>query len=210
MQLSEEGRREFWFRSADVVIALILLIATFPLLLVGTAVVKMQDGGPILFAHQRIGRNGKPFGCLKFRTMVVDAEAQLQILLETSAAARDEWRQTHKLRNDPRITRFGHFLRRSSLDELPQLLNVLKGDMSLVGPRPIVEAEVSRYGPLFSLYCSVRPGVTGLWQISGRSNVSYAERVLIDVQYVSKRSMPLYLKVLIATVPIVLFQHGSY
>ncbi len=152
---------------------------------------------------------GRLFRCCKFRTMAIDAEERLTELLDRDPEARAEWARNHKLRNDPRITSLGGFLRRSSLDELPQFFNVLKGDMSLVGPRPIVLAEVGFYGRYFNDYCRVRPGITGLWQISGRSLVSYRRRVALDVTYVRSHCAMLYMKILARTVPAVLRGYGS-
>ncbi|MDR3508122.1 MAG: sugar transferase [Caulobacteraceae bacterium] len=190
-------------------LALGLLIFFAPLMLLVALGVFIQDGGPILFAHRRIGRGGRQFPCLKFRSMATDAQQRLEHLLACDMAARQEWERDHKLRNDPRITRLGDFLRRSSLDELPQLFNVLRGEMSLVGPRPIVEAEARRYGRRFRAYCSVRPGITGLWQVSGRSDVSYRRRVAIDTVYAHSKSLVLDVKILVMTVPAVLRRRGS-
>ncbi|MDP1987683.1 sugar transferase, partial [Phenylobacterium sp.] len=150
-------------RFLDVVIALAVLLFIAPLMLVIAGLIKLQDGGPALFRQARIGQGGEAFYCLKFRTMVTDAEVRLNALLARDPEARREWELDHKLRKDPRITALGAFLRKSSLDELPQLFNVQKGEMSLVGPRPIVTAEIPRYGRWFAHYCAVRPGVTGLW-----------------------------------------------
>jgi lipopolysaccharide/colanic/teichoic acid biosynthesis glycosyltransferase len=194
----------------NVVIALAALLFALPIMLgVGFAVF-IQDGGPVLFAHRRIGRDGRSFRCLKFRSMATDAEARLADLLARDPQARAEWEQDHKLRNDPRVTRLGEFLRKSSLDELPQLFNVLRGEMSLVGPRPIVEAEIAKYGRRFPQYCAVKPGITGLWQISGRNDTSYRTRVALDCLYAERRSLLLDAKVLAATVPAVLMRRGSY
>jgi exopolysaccharide production protein ExoY len=142
--------------------------------------------------------------------MTADAEQRLARLLASDADARREWLQDHKLRRDPRVTPFGNFLRRSSLDELPQLFNVLRGEMSLVGPRPIVPREAVRYGRYFEDYCKVRPGITGLWQVCGRNNVSYRRRVALDVTYTRRRSTLLNLAILGATIPSVLSAEGSY
>jgi lipopolysaccharide/colanic/teichoic acid biosynthesis glycosyltransferase len=150
------------------------------------------------------------FYCLKFRTMVVDAEERLARLLRDDAAARGEWERDHKLRNDPRVTALGRFLRRSSLDELPQLLNVLRGEMSIVGPRPIVEAEIAHYGRRIANYCSVKPGLTGIWQVSGRNDVDYRTRVAMDCLYAKSFRPSLYLWLVIATIPAVLMRRGSY
>jgi lipopolysaccharide/colanic/teichoic acid biosynthesis glycosyltransferase len=197
-------------RILDVILAAAALIFLAPLFVPIALLIKVQDGGPILFAHRRIGRGGQYFKCLKFRSMVLDAEQRLRDYLATNAGARQEWAADHKLRNDPRITPVGAFLRKSSLDELPQLLNVLRGEMSLVGPRPIVEAEVVRYGRSFGHYCSVRPGITGLWQVSGRNDVSYGRRVALDRAYVRAQGPGLYLGIILRTIPSVLLSSGSY
>jgi lipopolysaccharide/colanic/teichoic acid biosynthesis glycosyltransferase len=189
--------------------AALLAVLAVPLVLI--ALLVRVDGGPALFAHRRIGRGGVPFRCLKFRTMVPDAEARLAALLATDPAARAEWEATRKLRDDPRITRIGRFLRASSLDELPQLINVLRGEMSLVGPRPVPEAELAAcYGAAAEHYKSVRPGITGLWQVSGRSDTSYADRVALDVAYVTRPSLREDLRILLRTPLVVLFRRGAY
>lgn len=197
-------------RALDITVAVLLIIFTAPLLLSVFTAVKLSDGGPALFRHQRIGRGGRHFKCLKFRSMVLDADERLARLLASDPAARHEWAKDHKLRHDPRVTAVGDFLRRSSLDELPQLFNVLRGEMSIVGPRPIVAAEASRYGRRFSAYCTVRPGITGLWQVSGRNNVCYRRRVAMDSVYARRKSLALDVQILIMTVPAVLFARGSY
>lgn len=196
-------------RTLDVVLAGTLLLLVLPLMLT-VAFILAIEGGPVLFAHSRIGYGGRCFRCLKFRTMVVDAEERLARLLRDDPAARLEWARDHKLRNDPRVTSLGRFLRRSSLDELPQLVNVLRGEMSLVGPRPIVEAEIARYGRRFSRYCAVKPGITGIWQVSGRNDVAYSTRVAMDCLFAKSLSPSLYLWLVIATVPAVLTRRGSY
>ncbi len=194
----------------DVVITTVGLILLAPLMILIAVAIAFDDPGPVLFRQTRLGLAGKPFACIKFRSMRRGAEAQLQRLLAVSAEARVEWELDHKLRDDPRITGVGAFLRKSSLDELPQLWNVLVGDMSLVGPRPIVAAEVVRYGRHFTHYCSVRPGLTGLWQISGRNDVNYGRRVAFDVAYARYGCVWLNLKILVATLPAVLMRKGSY
>nr|WP_232332811.1 sugar transferase [Novosphingobium aquimarinum] len=194
----------------DISVALIALLFFLPLFLIIGLLILVTDPGPVLFAHRRIGHGGKPFYCLKFRSMAVDARERLERLLATDPLARQEWSLNQKLRDDPRITRIGAILRKTSLDELPQLLNVLKGDMSLVGPRPIVADEISRYGRYFVHYCRVRPGITGLWQVSGRSDVSYRRRVAFDVVYTRSYSVALNTKILLFTIPCVLRQRGSY
>jgi exopolysaccharide production protein ExoY len=197
-------------RFFDLAIALAILVFIAPLMLLIAAMIKAQDGGPALFRQSRIGQGGETFKCLKFRTMVTDAEARLNALLARDPDARREWELDHKLRKDPRITALGAFLRKSSLDELPQLFNVLKGEMSLVGPRPIVTAEIPRYGRWFAHYCAVRPGVTGLWQVNGRNDVSYRRRVALDVLYARTVGVRRYVQIMAATVPAVLLRSGSY
>ncbi len=187
-----------------------LLIFLAPLMLLVAATIKLQDGGPILFGHTRIGKGGRTFKCWKFRSMVVDAEVRLKALLDRDLEARIEWDRDHKLREDPRVTAFGDFLRRSSIDELPQLFNVLAGEMSLVGPRPIVASEQARYRHYFRLYCQMRPGITGLWQVSGRSDTSYRRRVALDVAYARARTLKLYFQILFATAPAVLARKGAH
>ncbi|MDB5445784.1 MAG: rfbP [Phenylobacterium sp.] len=194
----------------NVVVALIALIFLLPIMLAVAVAVYAQDGGPILFAHRRIGRDGRHFYCLKFRSMAVDAEQRLADLLGSDPSARAEWERDHKLRNDPRATKLGAFLRKTSLDELPQLFNVLHGDMSLVGPRPIVEAEVAKYGRRFRDYCAVKPGITGLWQVSGRNDTSYRTRVALDCVYARRRNVGLDAYIIACTVPAVLARRGSY
>ena len=194
----------------DVSLAVLALIFLAPLMGIVGLAIWIQDGGPVFYAQTRIGRDGVGFKCLKFRSMLVDAELRLQHLLASDPAARAEWERDRKLRDDPRITAFGFFLRRSSVDEIPQLINVLRGEMSLVGPRPIVAAEAVRYGRYIHHYCSVPPGITGLWQVSGRNDVSYRRRVALDVTYARSKSLMLDLKILAATVPAVLLRRGSY
>jgi exopolysaccharide production protein ExoY len=197
-------------RVMDVVAAVAAIVFTAPLLLVIALLIWIGDGGPVVFSQQRIGYGGRRFSCFKFRTMVVDAEERLNAVLEADPASRREWLADHKLRADPRITRLGGFLRRSSLDELPQLFNILGGEMSLVGPRPIVAAEICRYGRHFRSYCSVRPGLTGLWQISGRNDVCYRQRVAYDVLYARRRTTLLNLAIIAKTAPAVLARRGCY
>ena len=191
-------------------IAAVALLFFLPLMVLVALMVWVHDRGPILFAHRRIGRGGRYFPCLKFRSMAVDAQERLQALLDTDPAARAEWERDHKLRNDPRVTKLGAFLRKTSLDELPQLINVLRGDMDLVGPRPIVDAEVGKYGRRFKAYCAVNPGITGLWQVSGRNDTSYRARVAMDCVYARSKTPALDLWVMVCTVPAVLMRKGSY
>ncbi|OOL20806.1 UDP-phosphate galactose phosphotransferase, partial [Klebsiella aerogenes] len=170
-------------RLFDIFGALSIIIVLSPLLIYISRKVK-KDGGPSIYGHERIGKGGKPFKCLKFRSMVINSKEVLEHLLNNDAAAKEEWDKTFKLKNDPRITKIGHFLRKTSLDELPQLFNVLKGEMSLVGPRPIITAELERYNDEVDYYLLSKPGMTGLWQVSGRSDVDYETRVYLDAWYV--------------------------
>jgi lipopolysaccharide/colanic/teichoic acid biosynthesis glycosyltransferase len=197
-------------RALDIIGAGLGLVVLSPFFLIVALMVR-ADGGPAFFAHQRVGRGGKLFGCLKFRSMVIDSQARLEALLVNDPAARAEWEATRKLKNDPRITRIGRFLRSTSLDELPQLINVLRGEMSLVGPRPVQEAEIDRYyGASAAHYMAVRPGITGLWQVSGRSETSYESRVALDVAYVSRPSMIADLTILLRTPVAVLSRRGAH
>jgi exopolysaccharide production protein ExoY len=197
-------------RSFEIVVCLLALVFLAPLMLLVVLAICIDNPGPVLFGHQRLGYGGRTFRCWKFRSMTVNAEERLRTLLATDPVARAEWERDHKLRNDPRITRLGAFLRRSSLDELPQLFNVLMGTMSLVGPRPIVIDEVKNYGRYFADYCRVQPGITGLWQVSGRNDVSYRRRVALDVAYVRAKSVKLDILILALTGPRVIFARGSY
>jgi len=196
-------------RSFDVTAAAAVLMLFLPLFVFICCVLVLQ-GRPLLIRHRRVGRGGGTFPCLKFRTMVVDAEAVLQRHLAEDPAARAEWHSSQKLKNDPRVTALGRVLRKTSIDELPQLINVLRGEMSLVGPRPIVPAEVIHYGVNIERYHEVRPGITGAWQVSGRSNVSYQQRVALDCDYVAGRSFGRDLGILVMTIPAVLKSKGSY
>ena len=196
-------------RVFDVLASLGLIALLAPVMLLVALIIFLSDGGPPIFLHRRVGRNGKIFPCLKFRSMCVNAEAQLKQYLVANPSLRHKWQNDQKLDDDPRITAFGKFLRVSSIDEIPQLFNVLWGDMTLVGPRPIVTDELPRYGRYVSYYLSVKPGLTGLWQISGRSLTSYRRRVAIDVLYVRSRSLMLDAHILLKTVPAVLRGDGS-
>jgi lipopolysaccharide/colanic/teichoic acid biosynthesis glycosyltransferase len=199
----------FW-RVLDIVISLAALVLLAPAAVVISLLIKLQDGGPILFSQERIGRDGRRFRCWKFRSMRPDAEVHLAVLLASDSGLRRQWELHRKLKDDPRITPLGDFLRRSSLDELPQLLNVLGGDMSIVGPRPIVDSEIICYDRWFRYYIAVKPGLTGLWQVSGRNDVSYRRRVAMDRFFCRAHSIKLYLQILLATAPAVLLRRGSY
>ncbi|MCA0942238.1 sugar transferase [Salipiger pacificus] len=184
-----------WF---DLAVAVLLIPVLLPVIAVLWAIVR-ADGGPGFFGHKRVGMDGKEFRCWKIRTMVPNAEEKLQALLARDEAAAAEWARDHKLTKDPRITLIGKFLRQTSLDELPQLWNVLLGDMSFVGPRPIVEAELEKYGAHQAAYLSMKPGVTGLWQVSGRNDVSYDERVAMDIEYLRVMSCGTDIKLMVKT-----------
>ena len=195
-------------RLIDLVVSGVALIVFGPAMIL-TALLIRQGGGPALFRHERVGINGKRFYCLKFRTMGIDADARLKAHLERNPEAAREWKDCQKLKNDPRITFIGRFLRKWSIDELPQLLNVVRGDMSIVGPRPIVRSEIEKYAEHFALYASVRPGITGLWQVSGRSGTSYDERVSLDRKYVETQSVLGDIRIMLLTVPAVFGARGA-
>jgi exopolysaccharide production protein ExoY len=197
-------------RVLDIGIAVVALLLCVPLLAFVVALIKCWDRGPIFYVHWRIGYEGRPFGCLKFRTMVPNGDEVLQSYLTASPAAAREWAETRKLKSDPRVTTLGTILRKSSLDELPQLINVLRGDMSLVGPRPIVPAEAGMYGQELGAYLRSRPGLTGAWQVSGRNNESYARRVAMDRNYVEHWSLWRDIVIMARTVPVLLTTRGSY
>lgn len=204
-----EGLQPRLKRAMDVLGAGALLMVLAPFMLAIALVIRL-DGGPALFGHRRVGRFGQSFACLKFRSMVTDSQARLEALLASDPEARAEWDATQKLKNDPRITRIGRFLRATSLDELPQLINVLLGQMSLVGPRPVIQTELDRfYGAAAAHYMSVRPGLTGLWQVSGRSDTSYAQRVALDVAYVARPSLWQDVSILLRTPMAVLSRRGA-
>ncbi|CAM8538021.1 TPA: undecaprenyl-phosphate galactose phosphotransferase WbaP [Klebsiella pneumoniae] len=196
-------------RIFDIIGSLAIIIALSPALIYISRKVK-KDGGPAIYGHERIGKGGKPFKCLKFRSMVVNSKEVLEQVLATDLQARAEWDATFKLKNDPRITKIGHFLRRTSLDELPQLFNVLRGEMSLVGPRPIITAELERYNDEIDYYLLSKPGMTGLWQVSGRSDVDYETRVYLDAWYVKNWSMWNDIAILFKTINVVLKKDGAY
>ena len=199
----------FLKRSFDVIGSLAIITVLSPLLIYISQKVK-KDGGPAIYGHERIGKGGKPFKCLKFRSMVINSKEVLDDLLEKDMDAKREWDSTFKLKNDPRVTKIGSFLRRTSLDELPQLFNVLKGEMSLVGPRPIITAELARYNEEVDYYLLSKPGMTGLWQVSGRSDVDYETRVYLDAWYVKNWSMWNDIAILFKTVGVVLKKDGAY
>ena len=199
-------------RIGDIVFSLSVLTLGAPVFIALALLVKASSKGPVFYVQQRIGRDYNTFGCIKFRTMRKDSDQVLKTLLSSSPELKKEFAKDFKLKNDPRITRLGKFLRRSSLDELPQFINVLRGEMSVVGPRPIVNAELSRYGRHMNEVLSVRPGMTGLWQVSGRNNLSYRQRVRLDLRYARTRRGLLDLKIVLKTIMVVLNPHdrGAY
>lgn len=197
-------------RTLDVGFALVLLFLLAPLILLTIAALMSTQGRPVVIRHKRIGKGGRPFDCLKFRTMILDGDRVLEHHLLQNEAAREEWARARKLKNDPRVTRLGAVLRRTSIDELPQLINVLKGEMSVVGPRPIVDAEVPKYGAAFTEYKLARPGLTGSWQVSGRNDLKYDDRVRLDREYVRTWSLHNDTRILVKTIPAVISRRGCY
>lgn len=198
-------------RLFDIGFSFVMLILCAPLMLLIMLMVRASSRGKVIYSHERVGRGGKPFRCFKFRTMYSDADVQLKGLLEKNHAFRDEWQQRRKLKQDPRVTPIGSFLRKSSLDELPQLWNVLKGDLSIVGPRAVVHEEIINYiGAKASKILSVRPGLTCIWQVSGRSDTSYSKRIALDEAYVDNQSFLLDLKLILKTIPSMIFSKGAY
>lgn len=199
-------------RYFDILFSLIVLIISLPVTLIIALLIKLEDGGPVFYRHRRITTMGKEFGCLKFRTMRVGADQQLAQILSEDPKAREEWNLTYKLKNDPRVTWVGKFLRKASLDELPQFVNVIKGEMSVVGARPVVHSELSRfYRENAGLYCSMKPGITGPWQVYKRSDTEdYSERVLLDTWYVLNHSIWLDCKIIIKTLSCMVNGKGAY
>jgi lipopolysaccharide/colanic/teichoic acid biosynthesis glycosyltransferase len=196
-------------RLFDISAALLILLFTWPLMVALAVALLLLQGRPVIYRQSRVGLNGRAFLCLKFRTMVRDADLVLEKHLQTNTSAAAEWLEKQKLTVDPRITALGNFLRRSSLDELPQLLNVLRGEMSIVGPRPILAEELVRYGSYANQLISVRPGLTGLWQVSGRSDLPYETRIKLDVKYIQSRSLGTDMMIIVKTVPVILMRRGS-
>jgi len=202
--LHSRGKRIF-----DLVFAALVLPFALPFFLLIPAAILLESRGPIFFQHRRLGRSGGIFWMFKFRTMIDGADLILSKLLESDPEARQEFAENYKLKNDPRITRLGGFLRRSSLDELPQILNVIKGEISWVDPRPIVQSEVEKDGRYGQVLLSMKPGITGLWQANGRSDLTYEERVHLDMEYLGKASLWLDIKTILKTVPVVLSRTGA-
>lgn len=194
----------------DYSVSLFLILLFSPLLLTLYFIIYFSTKGHPLFKHKRIGLNGRKFNVYKFRTMYIDADKRLEELLEEDENYRLEWENDFKLKDDPRITKIGNFLRKTSLDELPQLINILQGKMSLIGPRPIIDQEIEKYGEYFEYFTAVKPGITGLWQVSGRNDVDYEERVQLDVWYVRNWSIGLDIQILLKTILVVIGRKGSY
>ncbi len=197
-------------RIIDIILASSGIILLAPLLTLCFLACLLSSPGPAVFRHQRVGFRGKLFDCFKFRTMVPDSEDRLRAYLASNPAAAAEWSATRKLQFDPRVTVIGAILRKTSLDELPQLFNVLLGDMSMVGPRPVTEEELSKYSTNARAYLACRPGITGLWQVSGRSGTTYSKRVACDTFYASNWSLSLDLKIMIVTIPVLLDSDNAY
>lgn len=198
-------------RIFDILFSLSALSLCMPLFLVVALIVKLSSKGPIFFSHTRIGRGGEKFKCYKFRTMYPDAEERLRDILSNCTKTREEWENFHKLKQDPRITPIGSFLRKTSLDEFPQFWNVLKGDLSVVGPRPVVEAEIIKhYGVKAMDILQFRPGITGPWQVSGRNDISYDNRIKLDQKYVENQSLLLDIKLIAKTIPAIFNSKGAY
>ena len=196
----------------DLFFALIFLVVGSPIFISIALLVKLSSRGPIFFLQKRVGKNKKTFNCIKFRTMHPEAEDILENLIVNNKALRKEFEETHKLKNDPRITNIGKFLRKTSLDEIPQILNVIKMEMSIVGPRPIVKKEILKYGKSYKKVISIKPGITGLWQVSGRNNLSYKRRVILDCLYVDNMSPIIDLRIIIRTFGVIFFPNdrGAY
>ncbi|SOC35863.1 exopolysaccharide production protein ExoY [Rhizobium subbaraonis] len=197
-------------RGFDVATAFVALLFLSPIFLLIAALVKLSDGGSVFYGHRRVGHNGRAFHCLKFRTMRPDGDRVLQAYLQSNPEAYEEWRATRKLKFDPRVTTVGAVLRKLSLDELPQLVNILRGEMSIVGPRPVVEDELELYETAAGYYLQTRPGLTGLWQVSGRNDVSYSTRIAFDTEYVRTWSLTKDVIIVARTIPAVCLSRGSY
>ena len=199
-------------RVFDIVFSIAMIIFCFPIFFILSILIKLGSRGPIFYSQIRLGKNKKPFKCIKFRTMSEEADDILKNLLIENEDLRDEFQRTQKLKNDPRITPIGKFLRRTSLDEFPQFINVVLGEMSIIGPRPIVKEEQNRYDKNLNEVFSIKPGITGLWQVSGRNNLSYERRVMLDLIYARNRNFYIDLNILIRTIGVILLplDRGAY
>ena len=196
-------------RFLDIVFSFLLIIFLIPLFLIIGVIIKINSKGPVLYTQKRIGKNNITFSCYKFRTMHPEANYLLKEILIKNPNFKNEFEETRKIINDPRITKIGKFLRFSSLDELPQIVNVLRGDMSFIGPRPIVKSEIKKYGNDFKKVFSIKPGISGLWQVSGRNKLSYNQRVELDIFYSENISFRLDIKIFIKTILVILFPYGK-
>ena len=210
-------KRNFKFYSLikslfDLLFSFLFLFSFLPFFLIISLLIKLSSRGPIFFLQKRIGKNNIPFKCIKFRTMHPEAKDILENLLIKDLELRREFEETHKIKNDPRVTTIGKFLRKTSLDELPQFINVLRGEMSIIGPRPIVKEEKKKYGKNFKKVSLIKPGITGLWQVSGRNNLTYKRRVLLDLNYVENYNFKMDLRILFRTFGVILFplDRGAY
>ena len=201
----------WWKRPFDIGFSIFAIGVSLPITIPIIIAIKLTDGGSIIYGHERVGKDGKKFKVLKFRSMYMDADKKLKEILKNDPKAKEEWEKTFKLKNDPRITPIGKFLRKTSLDELPQFINVLKGEMSVVGPRPVVEEElIKSYKDKAKMYKSVKPGVTGYWQVEGRSDTYYDERIKMDEYYVNNQSFLLDLKIILKTIQVMVTSKGAY
>ncbi len=196
-------------RIIEVIFSILIFIATIPLIIFISLLIKLSSRGPIFYRQKRLGKNLKLFNCLKFRTMNLEADDMLDNLLSSNEEIRLEFKRSQKIKNDPRVTKIGKFLRKTSLDELPQFINIIRNEMSLIGPRPIVENEKKRYGKDLEEVFSVRPGITGLWQVSGRNKLSYKRRIMLDLIYVRNKNISMDINILIRTIGVILFPFDS-
>ena len=196
----------------DILTGFIFLIIGFPIFLIIALLIKLSSSGPIFYFHKRLGKNKRYFNCIKFRTMYPESSDILENLLEKNDDIKKEFEKNHKIKNDPRITPIGKILRKTSLDELPQFINVVKSEMSIVGPRPIVKEEINKYGDAFKKVSSIKPGITGLWQVSGRNNLTYRKRILLDLIYVENHNLLMDIRIIIRTIGVIIFPHdrGAY
>lgn len=209
--LPKSVRHIVWKRAFDIFFSLAVIFLSLPFMLLIILIIRCTSKGKAIYSHPRVGRGGKSFPCYKFRTMVQNADSRLHEILQNDPIMEQEWKDKRKLSKDPRITWIGAFLRRTSLDELPQFFNVLKGDLSVVGPRPVMEEELKEhFGKSASKVLSMRPGITGIWQVSGRSDTCYTRRVLMDEIYVDTCSFLLDIKLILKTIPKMLFAKGAY
>ena len=212
MKIENQFLYRFIKRTFDIIFSTSMVVISLPVTLIFCFLIKLGSRGPIFFTQVRLGKNKKPFKCIKFRTMSPEADDILENLLLNNEELKHEFEKTQKIKNDPRITPIGKFLRKSSLDELPQFINVIRGEMSIIGPRPIVESEKIRYGDNLKKVLSIRPGITGLWQVSGRNNLSYKRRVFLDLIYVKDHNFSMDFNILIRTIGVILlpFDRGAY